>query len=107
MTIQNRNSGWLVKKGNVRAKLGDFDDRFVHYITEVHHLHPGLFSVGMMMDMFSTCMSMRRGAVLETPGQVDEIVIKLMNRWRTKESTKGTTPGLSMQQKYSQVRDVF
>ena len=96
MTIQKRNSCWLSKKGNDKAKLRDFDGQFVHYISEVHQLHPSLFSVGMMMDMFSTCMSMRRGAVLETPGQVDEIVIKLMNRWRTKESAKGTTPGLSM-----------
>ena len=86
----------VVQEGNSRATLRDFDNQCVHYITEVHHLHPSLFSVGMMMDMFSTCMSMRRGAVLETPGQVDEIVIKLMNRWRTKESAKGTTPGLSM-----------
>ena len=59
------------------------------------------------MDMFSTWRSMHSGAVLETTGQVDEIVIKLMNRWRTKESAKGMTPWLSMQQTYTQVRDVF
>ena len=60
-----------------------------------------------MMDMLSIWRSMHRGVVLETTVQVDEIVIKLMNRWRTKESAKGTTPGLSMQQTYTQVRDVF
>ena len=100
MTIQNRNSGWLFKKGNGRATLREFDDQFVHYITEVHQLHPSIFSVGMMMDIFSTWSSMHRGSVLKTIGQVDGIVIKLMNSWRTKkrtkESTKGTTPGLSM-----------
>ena len=50
---------------------------------------------------------MRRGAILETTGRVDESVVNLMNRWRTKEGAKGTTPGLSMRQTYTQVRDLF
>ena len=47
------------------------------------------------------------GAVLETTGSVNELVIVLMNQWRTKEGTSGMTLGLTMQQTYTQVRDVF
>ena len=50
---------------------------------------------------------MGRGAVLETTGRVDEVMVTLMNRWRTKEGTRGKTPGLTMQQTYTQVRDAF
>ena len=68
VSVQKRNSGWLFKKGNRQAKLGDLDELFVHYITEVHHLYPNLFSVGTIIAMFSTWRSMRRGADLETTG---------------------------------------
>ena len=50
---------------------------------------------------------MPRGAVLETTGRVDEAVVNLMNRWRAKEGANDTTPGLSIRQTYTQVRDVF
>ena len=50
---------------------------------------------------------MQQGAVLETTGQVNKVVITLMNNWRTKEGTKRLSPGLNMQQTYTQVRDVF
>ena len=63
MTIQKKNSGWLSRKEKGRATLRDFDDQFVYYIMEVHRLHPSLFSVVTMMDIWR---SMRRGAVLET-----------------------------------------
>ena len=50
---------------------------------------------------------MHRATVLETTGWVDEVVVTLMNRWKTKEGDRGTTPGLTMQQPYTQVRDVI
>lgn len=104
---QKRTKGWLFKKGKRRSKLSDFDEMLDHYIRRVHGLCPSLFSVGTILEMFSTWRSMRRGAILETTGRVDESVVNLMNRWRTKEGAKGTTPGLSMRQTYTQVRDLF
>ena len=49
---------------------------------------------------------MPRGAVLETTGWVDEVVLTLLNRCRTKEGASGTTPGLIMRQTYTEVRDI-
>jgi hypothetical protein len=54
---------------------------------------------------FSLWRSPRRGAVLETTNQdVLEKVIDLINHWHKKEGTKGSEPGLPMQQVYTQVK---
>jgi len=105
--VQKRSQGWLFKEGKRRAKLSDFDEMLDHYVRRIHGLHPSLFSVGTILEMFSTWRLMRRGAVLKTTGRVDKSVVNLMNRWRTNEGAKGTTPGLSMRQTYTQVQDVF
>ena len=44
---------------------------------------------------------------METKGRVNEGVVTLMNQWRTKEGNKGMVLGLTMQETYTQVRDVF
>ena len=89
--VHKRSEGWLFKKGKRRARLSDFDKMFVHNARRVHSLYQSLFS-----HFLSTWRKMHRGTVLETMGRVDEVVVTLMNRWRTKEGTRGTTPGLTM-----------
>ena len=54
VTIQGRNADWLFQKGRSRARLRDYDVMFIHYITEIHSLYPSLFSVGTLLDLFST-----------------------------------------------------
>ena len=105
--VQKRSKGWLFKKGKRRARLNDFDEMFDHYVRKIHSLYPVPFLVGTILKIFSTWRSMRRCAVLETTGRVDEVVVTLMNRWMTKEGTRDTTPGLTMRQMYTQVGDVF
>ena len=80
---------------------------FDHYIRRIHSLYLDLFFVGTILKMFSTWKSMHRGVVLETTVRVDEVVVTLMNRWRINKGARGTTPGLTMRQTYTQVRDVF
>ena len=105
--VQKRSEDWLSKKGKQRARFSNFDKMFVYYVTRVHSLYPGLFSVGTILNKNSSWRLMRRCAVLETTGWVDEVVVTLMNRWRTEEGNRGATPGLTMQQMYTRVRDVF
>ena len=105
--VQKRSEGWLFKKGKRRANLSDFDEMLDHYVRQIHGLYLSLLSVGTILEMFSTWRSMRRGAVIWNTGRIDEAVVNLMNRWRTKKGVGGTTPGLNMQQMYTQSRDVF
>ena len=77
--VQKRSEGWLFKKGKRRARQNDFDEIFDHYVKKVHSLYLTLFSLGTILKMFSTWRSMRQGAVLETTGRVDEVVVILMN----------------------------
>ena len=80
---------------------------FVEYIELVHAEQPELFSKGTLLYMFSLWRSPQRGAVLETTGKVDITIVNLMNRWRIKEGAKGSAPGLTMRQTYTQVRDTL
>ena len=38
---------------------------------------------------------------------VNETIVIIVNQWRTKEGNKGMVLGLTMQETYTQVRDVF
>ena len=105
--VQKRESGWLFLREGRWAKISNFDEMFLQYITKVHTLYPSLLSVGTLLDLLSTWRSMRRGAVLEMTGRVDKAVVTLMNRWMTKEGSRGSALGLTMRQTYTQVRDIF
>ena len=105
--IQERVSGWLLQRGkNRRAKIVDYDPDFHYYMVELNSQSPELFSVGTVLGLYSLRRSMRRGAILETTGRVDDVIVKLMNRWRKKEGAKGAEPGLCMRQTYTQMRSM-
>mmetsp|Transcript_35888 Transcript_35888/g.85574 ORF Transcript_35888/g.85574 Transcript_35888/m.85574 type:complete len:423 (+) Transcript_35888:1865-3133(+) len=107
--VQGRQEGWLfVKKdGKTRAQIRDYDGDFAHYMEVLRENRPELFSVGTLMEHFSLRRSMRRGAVLMTTGKVASTIVNMINRWRTKEGAKGSAPGLSMEQTYTNMRDVI
>ena len=90
-----------------RMKVRDYDGDFVHWMSVLRTESPTLFSAGVDVTLFSLRRSIRRGAILETFNRVDGSVVNLMNRWRTKEHARGTQPGLSMQQTYTQVCSLF
>ena len=106
---QGRSKGWLfVKKdGRTRAQIRDYDALFLQYLELLRDRQPELFSAGTLMYMFSLRRSMRRGAVLATTGRVSSAVVNLVNRWRTKEGVRGSAPGLSMEQTYTNMRDAI
>ena len=104
---QGRSVGWLFKAKGRRAKVSDFDDKFLEAIERVSMERPNLFSKAIMLEPFLLRRSMRRGAVLETTGRVDDAVVNLMNRWRTKEHARGAEPGLNMRQTYTSIKDAF
>jgi hypothetical protein len=104
--VQGRRTGFLLQKQDGRrVKISDYDGEFQDYMHQLHRRSPDLFSKGTLLSMFSLWRSPRRGATLETSGRVSETVVNLVNRWRKKEAAKGTAPGLTMQQTYTQVRD--
>ena len=107
--VQGRRDGWLFVKrdGKSRAQIRDFDGDFSHYMEMLKDNRPELFSVGTLMEHFSLRRSMRRGAVLMTTGKVATAIVNMINRWRTKEGAKGSAPGLSMGQTYTNMRDVI
>ncbi|KAL7523229.1 hypothetical protein ACHAXR_000088 [Thalassiosira sp. AJA248-18] len=106
--VQGRREGWLFsRRDGSRAKISDYDATFLDCMTGLYDRKPHLFSRGTVLHLFSLRRSLRRGAVLETTGRVSDLVINLVNRWRKKEGARGSAPGLSMQQTYTQVRDTF
>ena len=105
---QGRTRGYLFGKGDgSKAKISDYEGEFVRFVRMLHDAQPELFSEGTNLELYSLRRSLRRGAILETTGRVDDNVVQHMNRWRTKEGARGTAPGLSMRQTYTQVRDIF
>ena len=80
--------------------------RLLYYMVELHQQRPELFSVGTVLGLYSLRRSMRRGAILETVGRVDNFIVKLMNRWRKKEGARGSEAGLCMRQAYTQMRSM-
>jgi len=105
---QGREKGYLFAKGDgSKSSIKDYDDEFKRLMGRLYEAHPELFSRGTVLEWYSLRRSLRRGAILETTGRVDQTIVNLLNRWRTRESARGTEPGLSMQQTYTQMRDLF
>ena len=90
-------AGWLFQRGkNRKVKIVAYNPDFHYYMVELKTRSPELFSVRTVLELYSLRRSIRRGAILETTGRVDNIGVKLMNRWRRKEGAKGSEPGLYM-----------
>ena len=104
---EGRRQGWLFMRKGKRGRVRDCDDIFMDAVEKVSIEFPHLFSKATVMELFSLRRSLRRGAVLETTGRVDDAIVKLINRWRTKESAKGAEPCLSMRQTYTSVKDAL
>ena len=63
-----------------------------------------MFTTGVFIGYLSLIISLRRGATTEAENtNVDTAAIKLINRWRKRESARRIEAGLSMRQVYTQV----
>ena len=102
---QGRRTGLLFhREEGGKVRLSDFEPAFQEAMGRLQEERPELFSVGTVLDNFSLKRSLRRGAVLAVGDDVSDNVVNMMNRWHKKERARGTEPGLSMQQHYTQVR---
>ena len=97
----------LQQRQRLTACSTDYNADFLYYLGLLAEHQPKLFSKEVSLGLFSLRRSMRRGAILATTGRVSEVVINLTNQWRKKEGAKGTTRGLSMHQRYVQMRSMF
>jgi hypothetical protein len=102
---QHRSKGWLFEtRTGARAKFGSYDTTFQSLVALARATISRLVPQAIKLEDFSLWRSPRRGAVLETTqGGVNSMVIELVNRWRSKEGTKGSVPNLPMQQVYTEV----
>ena len=102
---QGRRTGLLLhREEGGKVRLSDFEPAFQEAMGRLQEERPELFSVGTVLDNFSLKRSLRRGAILAVGDEVSDNVVNMMNRWRKKERARGTEPGLSMRQHYTQVR---
>eukprot|EP00984_Skeletonema_dohrnii_P004388 scaffold1564_cov78-Skeletonema_dohrnii-CCMP3373.AAC.2 len=92
---QGRRKDYLFsKRDGSKASVSDFDGEFKRLIALLHEheVRPELSSRGTDLEQYSLRRSLRRGAILETTERVDESIVKSLNRWRTRESARGTEP---------------
>ena len=109
VNFQHRNKGWLFETmTGARAKFGKYNTTFRSLLTLARTTNPRLVASATESEDFSLWRSPRRGAVLETTQQgVDSKVMELINRWRSKEAAKGSTPNLPMRQVYTEVKSTL
>lgn len=108
--VEGRETGWVfARRDGKRAKFGDYDNLFKHYMVRVKAECPGVIpdKVNPAEDM-SLWRSGRRGSNTETANQnLDTTAIELNNRWRKRERARGTEPGMSMRAVYTQVENAL
>ena len=109
VNCQHRTNGWLFEtKTGARAKFGAYDATFRSLVSLARATNSRLVPDAVKPEDFSLWRSPRRGAVLETTRRgVDSKVMELVNRWRSKESAKGSVPNLPMRQVYTEVRSTL
>jgi hypothetical protein len=107
--VQGRSKGWMFQSAlGERERFGRYDKTFRLLIDTVRDGQAGLLLDVVDTGDFSLWRSPQQGGVLETTNQgVAEKVIELVNRWRKKESAKGSVAGLLMRQVYTQVRSML
>ena len=109
VSFEGTRHGYLfAREGGRKGSIGDYDPLFRAYIERTMSARPGLFPKGVDVHDFSLRRSPRRGSTTSaTNNKVHPLAIELMNRWRTREKARGTEPGLSMRQVYTQVRNTI
>ena len=107
VNLQGRLEGWLLQQGKDRkVRVCDYHADLLYYTVELDQQRPELFSMGTVLGLYSLRLSMRRGAILKTVGQIDDFIVNFMNRWRKKEGARGSKASLCMRQAYTQMRSM-
>ena len=101
--------GWLFEsQPYVQAKFSCYDALFRSSIAKARDKSFRLVPMVVEGKDFSLWWPLRQKAVVETTHQgVNIQVIELVNRWRKKETAKGSELGLPMRQVYKQVQNTL
>ena len=90
------------KKG-MRAKIGDFDGKFLERMTRLKISYLGLFEPGVdISESYSLFRSLRRGSTTQAVKmRVDQDIVELNNRWSKLDRARGSMkPSLGMKHHY-------
>ena len=80
-----------------KASIGDYDHILRNLLKRGQKMHPEFFTTGVFIENFSLRRILRRGATTEAENKnVETAAIKLINRFRKREATRGTEAGLSI-----------
>ena len=84
--------------------FGKYDVTFRSLVALARAKNSRLVPQAIELEDFSLWRSPRREAVLKTTHRcIESKVIELINRWRSKEASKGSVPNLPMHQVYTEV----
>jgi hypothetical protein len=103
VVIEGAKDGPLfAKQDGTRASLDMYDGDFRSLLGKARAKSPKLFPPKARIEDYSLRRSLRRGSTTEaTNNNVPGTTIDMVNRWRKREAAKGTEPGLSMRQVYT------
>lgn len=98
-----------MKKGPIKiqkAKVGDMDQLFHSILARVQAKSPKVLSKDVNIEEeFSVSRSLKRGATAQARNMnVPADVIEANNRWRKKERSRGSTPHMSLLERYTDAR---
>jgi hypothetical protein len=89
-----------------RASMADLDVHFHDILERVQKRWPSVIpdSVSVSQE-YSVYRSLQRGATAEAQNtEIPHNVIEVNNRWRKHSQTRGLTPGMSMMERYTDVK---
>jgi hypothetical protein len=92
--------------GEKRASTADLDIRLHSILNRVQKRWPNLIPDDVeVTEQYSVYRSLRRGATAEAQNvRVPQEVIEANNRWRKHARSRGLTPGMSMMERYTDVK---
>lgn len=103
-------SGWLFQTSNGdQMRMTDFENLFYGYLRRIQEGHPELIAPDMdIEEEFGLARSFRRGSNTHARNQgVDPTIIDWINRWNTGEGQSNLVATGSMQQLYSDARQML
>ena len=103
--LEKKERGFLFARDNGRkAIIGDYDPMLRNLLDQGRKMKLELFTTGVFIGESILGRIPRHGEITEAENNnVSTASMKLINRWRKRESARGTEAGLSMRQVCTQV----
>jgi hypothetical protein len=100
---RKKKNGEIRERAYTRAKVGDSDKVFRPLLVRVQDRHPETIGPNINVEEeYSASRSLKRGATSQARNQQIPLdVIKVNNRWRKIERARGSTPHMSLLERYA------